>query len=682
MALLNRPVRAGAIAVLGVAMTAMTGVLSSPAAMAAAPAAGPHFAAISGSLPRTTDASTGGYHSARMSIEVALAPRNEAGLNAALKASYTKGSGSYHQWLARGQFDKRFAPTAAARSAVVRYLAKSGLVVRSSSSPFLVRATGSSTRVSAAFRTTLRRYQDPHGVKYFSNSTAARLPSSMVHSVLGVIGLSNTTRERSMTQRAKTVIRPAGKPSASAASCENGYPSAQTLFNFVNNGTGFAAGYGAGPGCSGLTPSQENSIYGAPKVGARGKGKGVNIAVFELSAYQHSDISTWAQTFYGPSFTPPLVDINVDGGPVSPVCPAGDFCEPPSGAFAGDVEVDADIETQLALSPDVSHVQVYNAPNDFTGQTTLDEFTKIAGDDTASSISSSWALCENDAGAGFAQAENTIFEQMALQGQSMFGAEGDTGAFSCIRSDGTTIVNVLDPPSQPWVTSVGGTSLESDNPGTNSTPAYPAGVETVWNTDSLCNSSADEGGLPGFFWCAETGAGGGGSSQFWGRPAYQFGPGINNPFTTHANGTTQCSLAKSGSPCREDPDISANADEFTPYAEFCTANANTPGSACGFSAGQLAPGWFGIGGTSLSSPFWSAIIADRDSFQGFRSGNINPLLYVLYNLAPNVYFHDITGVGPAQAAATNNGLFPTVPGYDEATGIGSPKMAQLITATL
>ena len=135
---------------------------------------------------------------------------------------------------------------------------------------------------------------------------------------------------------------------------------------------------------------------------------------------------------------------------------------------------------------------------------------------------------------------------MALQGQSMFGAAGDTGAFACIRSDGTTIVNVLDPPTQPWVTSVGGTSFESFNPDANPNPSYPTGVETVWNVDNLCNTSADEGNFPGLFWCAETGAGGGGNSQFWGRPFYQFGPGINNPYTTFGNGTTQCALAATG----------------------------------------------------------------------------------------------------------------------------------------
>jgi subtilase family serine protease len=691
MALLYRPARAGAIAIMGIGMMAITGVFSSPAAIAAAPSAGPRFAAINGTFSPTTDAVTGSYHSARMSIEVNLTPRNPAALSAALRAVYTRSSGQYGHWLGQGQFDARFGPAPATRSAVASYLSNSGLTVGSSSSPFLVRASGSSQQVSAAFRTTLENYKDPRGIRYFANSSAVRLPGSLAGEVLGVIGLSSTVREHSSLARAGTVTRPAGTGAADhrpagtgagpATSCEDGYPSRSTLFSFFNDGTGFNAGYGAGPGCSGLTPSQDNSIYGAPSVGPRGKGQGVDLAVYELSAYQPSDIDTWVHTFYGMGYTPPLADVNVDGGPLSPACPAGDICPPDFEGFSGDVEVDADIETELAIAPDVRHLLVYNAPNDETGQTELDEYVRIANDDSAQSISSSWGLCENDAGASYAQAENTVFEQMALQGQSMFSSAGDTGAFDCIRSDGTTIVNVDDPPSQPWVTSVGGTSLEHDNPGTYPAPAYPAGVETVWNVDNLCNTSADEGGFPGLFWCGTgSGAGGGGSSQFWGRPVYQHGPGISNPFTTHGNGTTQCALAAVGTPCREVPDISANADEYTPYSEYCTGSVSTPNSDCATFSGSLTPpGWFGIGGTSLSSPLWAAIIADRDSFQGHRSGNINPLLYFLYTIDRGRFFHDITGVGPAQANATNNGLFPTRPGYDLATGIGTPKMAALIT---
>ncbi|HXS62687.1 MAG TPA: hypothetical protein VN767_07415 [Streptosporangiaceae bacterium] len=44
-----------------------------------------------------------------------------------------------------------------------------------------------------------------------------------------------------------------------------------------------------------------------------------------------------------------------------------------------------------------------------------------------------------------AQAENVAFEQMAAQGQSMFAASGDQGAFDCLLTDGTSVVNLPTP---------------------------------------------------------------------------------------------------------------------------------------------------------------------------------------------------------------------------------------------
>jgi subtilase family serine protease len=225
------------------------------------------------------------------------------------------------------------------------------------------------------------------------------------------------------------------------------------------------------------------------------------------------------------------------------------------------------------------------------------------------------------------------------------------------------------------VTSVGGTSFENFNPGTNPHPRYPLKGEAVWNVDNLCSDagpSAANDGEGGFFWCAATGAGGGGNSIYWGMPSYQKGAGVINAGTS-----TNCSLAKPNTPCREVPDISADADEYTPYSEYCTGNANTPESVCGtFSASQPVPGWFGIGGTSLSTPLMSAIIADRDSFNHKRTGSANQLFYKLYQFDPSFYFHDVTGNGHI---AKGNGLFPAVPGYDLATGVGTPKMTPLIT---
>ncbi len=625
------------------------------------------FATVGGSVKPTTDMDMGAFTSPHMSFEVVLASRDAAGMEKLLTDLY-KPNAKGQQWLSKGEFNARFAPDPAQAAAVADYLRQSGLDVEKTSSPFLLRVSAPSSMVERTLRTTLHNYRNRKGIDYFSNASEIQFREDLAPAVLGVVGLSNTVRLQSQAVRHVHSSTP-------SASCDTPYVTIAQLYNAVNNGVGFPYGYGGGPGCSGLTPSQDNAIYGAPHLGSFGEGNGVHLAVFELSAYQQSDIATWAQYFYGPGFKPPLTDVTVDGGPLNPICPVGDECPANFNGYSGDVEVDADIEMQLAIAPHARQILVYNAPNDFSGQTTLDEYTKIADDDIADVVSSSWAVCENDLSAGYVQAENLIFQQMALQGQSVFGASGDTGAFSCIRSDGTTIVNVLDPPSQPWVTSVGGTSLESFNPDSNPNPRYPTGVETVWNVDDLCNASANEGGQPGFFWCGATGAGGGGSSQFWGRPRYQSGPGITNANTTYGNGTTQCSLAAKGTPCREVPDVSANADPYTGYAEYCTGSAATPYSACATISGSPA-GWFGIGGTSLSSPLWSAVIADHDGLWHHRVGNANSLLYLLYNVDASGYFHDINGAGQT---TNNNGLFPATRGFDEATGIGSPKMGALIT---
>jgi subtilase family serine protease len=677
----SRPLRLGGAALLGLTTIALAGSLTSAnAATAASPPASSSLSTLRNSLPATTDPQTGSYSAPSMTVEVALAPQNQAGLNSALQAIYTEGSSQYHQFLSAGQFDARYAPSAAERGAVAAYLASEGLTVASTNSPFLLSVTGSSAKITAAFHTSLSNYVDPRGIRYFQNSRTLQVPTSIVSDIQGVVGLTNTVREHS------GVVKPlAGKAAASSAaasaSCETGYVTKAQLFALVNKGTNFPYGYGGGPGCSGLTPSQTNSIYGAPAASPATQGSHVHAAVFELSAYLPSDVATWASTFYGPSYTPRLSNVNVDGGPLHPVCPKGDTtCVPAAQGYAGDIEVVADIETTLAVAKD-SHVIVYNAPNDNTGQTSLDEYTTIANQDRADTVSSSWGVCENDVSAGYAQAENTIFEQMAFQGQSMFSASGDTGAFGCIRTDGTTIVDQGDPSSQPWVTSVGGTSLESDNPGTNPDPGPPAtGTETVWNVRNLCSdapAAPSNDKQSGYFWCSFTGAAGGGSSQYWGRPFYQQGPGVNNSYVTYGNRTTNCTLAAAGTPCRQVPDISANADEYTSYAEYCTGSAATPGSTCATIG--TGGGWFGIGGTSLSSPLWAAVTADRDSYQGRRTGNINPLLYWWLITNPSEYFTDITGHGPLQQAATNNGLFPTTPGYDEATGIGTPKFAAVIT---
>jgi subtilase family serine protease len=663
----------------------LSAAATASAAGGAAASAPKGMAHIPGSYLPISATKTGQMSASRMSVEVVLQPGNEAGLSSLLDALYTPGSADYGHWLAAGQFDSKFAPSRATVQAMTAYLRAKGLTVQSTVTPYLLRAVGSSAQIDAAFATTINNYRNAKGVKFYSNNTLASVPDSLASSVLGVVGLTNTVRLRPAYQL--TPSRSTGHGSGEP-SCEIPYPTTLAQLEAIPANGPFN-GYGGGPGCSGLTPSQTNSIYNAPNAGSRAKGAGANVAVFELSAYNHSDITTWARTFYGSRYHPNLVDINVDGGPLAPntsECPAGDTC---FYGYGGDIEVEADIEQDLTIAPDANSFLVYNAPNDETGQTELDEYATIANQDKADSISSSWDICEPDAGLAYAQAENVMFEQMAAQGQSMFSSSGDTGAFECIR-DGTfsdfAPLEALDPASQPWVTSTGGTSFGSFDPGDNPSPSYPRGAEEVWNTLDVCSgNNSSTATSTGIVDCGTFGAGGGGHSIFWSMPNYQRGPGVISPYTV--SGPSNCALAATGQPCREVPDISANADPLTGYAEYCTGSSfvspNPTGpdyeSACfGMTPTPGAPGWFHIGGTSLSAPLFGALFSDRDAFQGHRSGNANPLLYALFDNAKtkSSAFHDITGF---HQVSNNNGFYPVTPGYDEATGIGTPNFTALIT---
>ncbi len=613
--------------------------LASGQGLSSASAASVSWVQLPNSVTQTTDTIKQAHPaSTPLAITVALQPNNAAQLNTLLTNLYNPASSQYHQWLAKGQFNNLFAPTAAQQGQVVSYLQGEGMSILSSSSPFLVRAYGTTAQVEAAFNTHLSDYAASNGKTYFANDAAVSIPSGLSAIVSGVIGLSNTALQH-----------PQYEPASQEAQAR-GVPTPQ---------------YGDSPGGNGLSPSQIEGLYNAGGAYSTTQGQGKVLAVFELSGYTQSDIVTYEHKFFGPQENVPITNVNVDGGPVNAICPHGDVCFP---GYSGDIEVNIDIELQIALAPKIQGILVYNAPNDQTGQTEIDEYNQIAQDDLADSISSSWGACERDATFSQALAESVAFKQMAAQGQSMFAASGDTGAYACLRGSGNTGLEVLDPSSQPWVTGVGGTSFEGFDPRSDATPSYPAGFETVWNDLNACG--------PSLTYCSEFGAGGGGNSRFWAQPAYQTGPGVISHYTQYA---PFCTTAANGQACREVPDVSMNADPETGYAVYCTGSSHTD-STCAQVAGN-PPGWSQWGGTSCSSPLWSAIAALSDSYNHDRAGNANHGLYSLFRSPGGYtqYFHDISGYHQTE---NYNGFFPTTPFYDEATGIGTPNITNIVEAGL
>jgi subtilase family serine protease len=291
------------------------------------------------------------------------------------------------------------------------------------------------------------------------------------------------------------------------------------------------------------------------------------------------------------------------------------------GAGGGGFSEEATLDTEEAgaLAPGAT-IEVYTGPNNNAGPT--DVYQQMADDNTATIITTSWGDCEIDPSGG-PTAEQVIFEQMAAQGQTVVSAAGDYGSSDC-----TGITNnspaVDDPASQPLVTGVGGLTVSSFNPL----------VQSVWNDNCTAPSC---------------GSGGGGASQLWSRPLWQNAPGIATTSTM-----------------RLVPDLSVMADPNTGFVDYYT------GTASGVCGRNCANGWGSIGGTSIGAPLVSDLVATAaQTCSVSRLGFINPTLYAMATTG----FNDVTS---GSNDLYGEGVYSAGPGYDMASGLGSPSPANFI----
>jgi subtilase family serine protease len=167
------------------------------------------------------------------------------------------------------------------------------------------------------------------------------------------------------------------------------------------------------------TPAQIATAYDSASLIAAGiDGGGEKLASVQFARYSATDIADFNTTF-GVGSSATLVDVPLCGGASS---------DPNNG----DVETTLDIELQMAAAPGASTILEYNAPN--TSFACYDMMIQqIATDNRATSISTSWGLCEPYSPNSDSRdpAQHNAFLQMASQGQSFFAATGDDGALDC-----------------------------------------------------------------------------------------------------------------------------------------------------------------------------------------------------------------------------------------------------------
>jgi kumamolisin len=288
------------------------------------------------------------------------------------------------------------------------------------------------------------------------------------------------------------------------------------------------------------------------------------------------------------------------------------------GASGHSAEATLDIETVQAVAPR-AHILAYEGGQDLSQL--AETFSRMVTDHRAQIISISLGVCELSLGGSDGRSFINAMDRTFQQAS----AEG----ISVLAASGDTgafgcqdnSLSVTLPASDPYVTAVGGTTLFLNAGG-----SY--GHEAGW-----------EGPLEG----AGTG---GGLSQIYTRPSWQIGTGVING-------------ASSG--MREVPDVAADADPLTGYLIY------------------FSGGWQVTGGTSAATPLWAGLIALADEAAATQGksplGFLNPALYSLGSGSASASpFHDVTEGG--------NLYYSAGPGWDYATGWGSPDAAILVPALL
>ena len=348
-------------------------------------------------------------------------------------------------------------------------------------------------------------------------------------------------------------------------------------------------------------------------------GSGEVIDMLEFANYQASDVAAYKTCF---GLTVPVSAVSVNGG---------------TSSLNGALEVELDDEVAASAAPGLDHINNYIAPNGTGFATVIDQMLSDAAVTHVTAISISWGACEPFQSFDDVAASDAEFKLAAAAGISVFSATGDDGASDCNRM-GTTAATVDFPASDPYVTGVGGTTLNTGSAGANR--------EVSWGTPDTGSG----------------GGGGGGVSSLYPMPSWQTGTGVIEPGYS--------SMTKCGSTsryCREVPDVSLDANPDTGYIVYCTATADCGGA-----------GWGQIGGTSAAAPLMAAITAEANGYSqdhaGGRLGFANPFLYSKLGTA---VFRDITlGSNSILGGST----FPAGTGYDMATGLGSPDASQLAQA--
>ncbi len=359
-----------------------------------------------------------------MDLAVGLRLRNRDELRQLLKELADPTSPNFRRFLSPAQFTERFGPSEADYQSLGAYFGANGLAVTGTHpNRMILDVRGTVADIESTFHVHMLNWRHPTRGTFFAPDREPSLDADVA--ILDIAGLDNFVLPRPMDLKS----RPFGS---------SGQPFTQTLTT------------GSGP--AGLYIGSDFRNAYAPAVALNGAGQSVGL--FELGGFYASDVQANFEAAGLPGVPVQTVLLDGVGG----------------GPSITNVEVTLDIMMAAYMAPGLSRIIVYEGNNG------NDVLNRMATDNLASQLSSSWSF--NTANASTDQ----IFTEMIAQGQSMFQASGDSGAYHA---------TIMPPADDPNVTVVGGTSLVT------------AGAGGAWQLEMAWPDS------------------GGGVSQTWPIPSYQ-----------------------------------------------------------------------------------------------------------------------------------------------------------------
>ncbi len=519
-------------------------------------------------------------------------PEQRADLDALLAAQQDPDSPLFHRWLTPAEFGVRFGASDNDLSQISSWLSFNGFTIDEiSASRRLIAFSGSAAQVSAAFRTSLHLYRI-NGTNHLGNASDPQIPVGLSGLVAGVVSLHDFRRISQMR-------------SLTPLSAQPDYSAGATHYLF---------------------PADFATIYDLnPLLSAGINGAGSSIAIAARSNIKLTDVESFRSMANLPANDPAITLDSADPGLVAHDQDESTLDVEWSGAAAPTAQVNLVVAASTTTTDGIDLAAAY-----------------IVNHAAAPVVSVSYGSCEQDMGTAELAFYNSLWEQAAAQGMSVFVSSGDAGAAGCsaptASSGSERAVNGLC--SSSWSTCVGGTEFdEGANPADYWAPTNAAGYGSAFHyiPEEVWNESASYGGTG--LW-----ASGGGVSTIHAQPAWQ----------SNING------AAAANGMRAVPDVALAAADHDGY--FVAENGSF---------------WI-ASGTSASAPSFAGIMAlVVDGQHGVPQGNANPRLYSLAGSAGNPFHSTPSGDNSVPGVA---GYPATGAIYNLATGLGSVDAALLVNS--